>query len=163
MSRLIVAMAAAALIAAAPAPAAYAHAARVATDPAENAVLSTAPTRVSATFNERLQTIFAAMTVVGPDGKLWSAGDPKVQGAIVSVGLRPLGPAGNYTVNYRVTSHDGHVVSGAWSFRLIVPGTGSPGPGAVDNAGRRIPVWPFGAAALALLAAVGVWAARRRP
>lgn len=142
---------------------AFAHAARVSADPADGAVLTTGPDRVSATFNERLQTTFAAVTVVGPDGNVWSTGEPTVQGAIVAVGLRPLGPAGTYTVNYRVTSADGHVVSGSWSFRLSVPGTGTPGPPAGARAGGGIPVWPFVVAALALVAVGGWWAVRRRP
>jgi methionine-rich copper-binding protein CopC len=109
---------------------ASAHAVRVATDPVENAELSQAPQKVSATFNEKLQPQFAAMTVVGPDSNLWSTGDPHVDGAVISVGVLPLGPSGTYTVNYRVTSADGHVVSGSWSFRLTVSGTGTPGPSA---------------------------------
>ncbi len=143
---------------------ACAHAARLSTDPADNAVLTTGPDRVTATFNERLQTAFAAMTVVGPDANVWSTGEPTVQGAIVGIGLRPLGPAGTYTVNYRVTSADGHVVSGSWSFRLTVPGTGSPGPPAAGrDAGGGVPVWPFVVAAVALVAAGAWWALRRRP
>jgi hypothetical protein len=145
------------------AQAASAHAARVSTEPADNAVVATGPDRVSATFNERLQTTFAAMTVVGPDGNVWSTGEPTVQGAVVGVGLRPLGPAGSYTVNYRVTSADGHVVSGSWSFRLAVPGTGTPGPAASGaQSGGHLPVWPFVAVTLALVAAAGLWAVRRR-
>ncbi|OJZ71909.1 copper resistance protein CopC [Mycobacterium paraffinicum] len=146
---------------------ASAHAARVATDPADNAVLATGPDRVSATFNEQLQTTFAAMTVVGPDGNVWSAGDPVVRGAVVGIGVRPLGPAGTYTVNYRVTSADGHVVSGSWSFRLTIPGTGTPGPPAAGGAaGARdsgVPVWPFVVVAVALLAGGALWAVRHRP
>jgi methionine-rich copper-binding protein CopC len=143
---------------------ASAHAARVSADPPDNAVLATAPGRVTATFNERLQTTFAAMTVVGPDGNEWSTGEPSVQGAVVGIGLRPLGPLGTYTVNYRVTSADGHVVSGSWSFRLAVAGTGTPGPPAAGPAaGGGIPVWPFALAAVALVAAGGWWAVRRRP
>ncbi|BBX64118.1 copper resistance protein C [Mycobacterium saskatchewanense] len=146
------------------APLASAHAVRVAADPADNAELASGPSRVSATFNEGLQTTFAAMTVVGPDGNVWSTGEPAVQGAIVSVGLRPLGPAGTYTVNYRVTSADGHVVSGSWSFRLTVPGTGAPGPAAVGtDTGGALPVWPFVVVAVTLVAAGAFWAARRRP
>lgn len=146
------------------APPASAHAARVSADPADNAVLTTGPGRVTATFNERLQTAFAAMTVVGPDGNLWSTGEPTVQGAVVGIDLRPLGPAGAYTVNYRVTSADGHVVSGSWSFRLTVPGTGTPGPPAGGrDAGGGIPAWPFVVVAVALVAAGGWWAVRRRP
>jgi copper resistance protein C len=146
------------------AAAASAHAARVSVDPAENAAVSTGPARVRATFNEDLQTTFAAMTVVGPDRNLWSSGQPQVQGAVVSVGVRPLGPTGNYTVNYRVTSADGHVVSGSWSFRLTAPGTGTPGPAAdtSDTAPDDVPVWPFIVGAVVLVGAAVLWQARNR-
>lgn len=148
------------------APVASAHAARIATDPAENAALTTGPQRVSATFNEQMQPEFAAMTVVGPDGNLWNSGDPQVAGAVLSIGVRPLGPAGTYTVNYRVTSADGHPVSGSWTFRLTVAATGTPGPSAakpVEPAdGGGIPVWPFLVAGAAIIAAGILWAARRR-
>jgi methionine-rich copper-binding protein CopC len=143
---------------------AAAHATRLATDPVENTELTKAPEKVSATFNEALQSSFAAMTVVGPDGNLWSTGDPKVDGAVVSVGVRPLGPSGTYTVNYRVTSADGHVVSGSWSFKLTVSGTGTPGPSAsaTSPANDGIPVWPFFAAAGLIVAGGALWAVRRQ-
>lgn len=145
------------------APAASAHATRVSTDPATDAALASGPQRVSATFNEQLQTSFAAMTVIGPDGNVWSTGEPTVQGAVVGIALRALGPAGTYTVNYRVTSADGHVVSGSWSFRLTVPGTGTPGPPAArPDGGGALPVWPFIAVAVALVAGGAWWAARGR-
>jgi copper resistance protein C len=144
---------------------ASAHAARIETDPAENAALAEGPRRVSATFNEALQPQFDAMTVVGPDGNLWSEGDAQVQGAVISVGVRQLGPAGTYTVNYRVTSADGHPVSGSWAFRLTEASTGTPGPSAAKAAdtsgGGPIPVWPFLIAG-ALIIGAGIWWAARR-
>ncbi len=144
-------------------PSASAHATRIAADPLENSSLTTAPSRVSATFSEQLQSEFAAMTVVGPDGHLWSSGDPEVQGATVGVKVRPLGPPGAYTVNYRVTSADGHVVSGSWSFTLTRSGPGTPGPEAAAPAGDSgLAVWPFLAGAAALVAAGALWAVRRR-
>ena len=142
---------------------AAAHAIRIATDPADKAALAAGPDRVSATFNERMQTTFAAMTVVGPDGNLWSTGDPQVQGAVVSVALRPLGPTGTYTVNYRATSADGHVVSGSWSFELTRAGSGEPGPPAATPAEPGLPVWPFVVGATVLIAGGALWAVRRRP
>jgi methionine-rich copper-binding protein CopC len=153
------------IVALAGAPTASAHAVRIATDPAVDAVLSTGPTQVSATFNERLQTTFAAMTVVGPDGNLWSSGQPHLQGAVISLDVMPLGPVGTYTVNYRVTSADGHVVSGSWPFRLSIAGVGKPGPPAssMSNQPQGIPVWPFLAAAVVLIGGAGGWAIRRRP
>ena len=146
--------------------AASAHATRVATDPVENTELTKAPQKVSATFNEKLQPQFVAMTVVGPDGNLWSSGDPQVSGAVVSVGVRPLGPSGTYTVNYRVTSADGHPVSGSWSFRLTVAATGTPGPSAARPADAggdgAIPVWPFLVAGALIIGGGILWAARRK-
>jgi methionine-rich copper-binding protein CopC len=146
---------------------ASAHAIRIATDPAQDAALAKGPERVSATFNEQLQTEFAAMTVVGPDGNLWSTGDTKIDGAIASVAVMPLGPVGSYTVNYRVTSADGHVVSGSWSFRLTTAGTGTPGPPASSASGESgsgggVPIWPFVVAAVVIVGAAALWAARRR-
>jgi hypothetical protein len=118
---------------------------------------------VSATFNEPLQPGFDSMTVVGPDGNLWSAGEARVQGAIVSVALRPLGPVGRYTVNYRVTSADGHVVTGSWWFELTTAGTGAPGPSAAARPAREtgLPIWPFLVAGAVAIVIVAAWAARR--
>jgi methionine-rich copper-binding protein CopC len=153
---------------------AAAHAARIASDPNENASLTEPPPRVSAMFNEAMQPQFAAMTVVGPDGNLWSTGEPWVDGAVISVGVRPLGPAGTYTVNYRATSADGHVVAGSWSFQLTVAGPGASGPAAAgsgppaadaaENSDEPsdIPVWPFFLGAVVIIGAGVVWAARRR-
>jgi copper resistance protein C len=144
------------------APLATAHAARIACDPAEGARLARGPAQVSATFDEPLQMAFPAMTVVGPDANLWSSGDPRVDGAVISVVLRPLGPVGRYTVNYRVTSADGHPVTGSWWFELTAPGSGTPGrPAAAAPSAGGMPVWPFVAVGAALLAIVAGWALRR--
>jgi copper resistance protein C len=142
---------------------ASAHATRIAADPADKSSLVKGPERVSATFNEQMQSAFAAMTVVGPDGNLWSTGDPQVQGAVLSVAVRPLGPAGTYTVNYRATSADGHVVSGSWSFDLTASGAGDPGPPAsAPTAESGIPVWPFVAGAVVIVGGAALWSVRRR-
>lgn len=145
---------------------ASAHATRIATDPAENARLTETPASVAATFSEALQAQFAAMTVVGPDQNLWSTGEPQVQGAVLRVGVRPLGPSGRYTVNYRATSADGHVINGSWSFELSVQGSGTPGPPAAAPADTRaddgLPVWPFFVGAVVIIGAAAVWAVRRR-
>ena len=142
---------------------ASAHATRIAADPAADASVAQGPARVTATFNEQLQPAFSGMTVVGPDGNLWSTGDVQVQGATASIALRPLGPIGPYTVNYRVTSADGPVVHGAWSVRLTEAGSGSPGPAAAGNvADGGLPVWPFVVVAVVIVGAGAWWAARRR-
>ena len=145
------------------APAASAHTVLTATDPSADSTVDAGPSRVTATFNEELQPNFVAMTVVGPDGNLWSQGDASVQGNTVSIGLRPPGPSGPYTVNYRVTSEDGHVVSGSWSFTVAVAGPGTPGaPVQAIGQRDRIPLWPFVVGATVLITGAAVWGLRRR-
>ena len=142
---------------------ASAHTALIKSDPAADSTVQTGPARVTATFSEELQPTFAAMTVVGPDGNLWSSGDPQVQGATASVSLRPLGPSGRYTVNYRVTSADGHVVTGSWSFTVAVPSTGQPGPAvAGPQQSDPIPLWPFVLGLVLLSGCAALWVLRHR-
>ena len=153
-----------AILALAGAGTASAHAIRTGADPAPDSSVGAGPVQASATFNEQLQTDFASMTVVGPDGNLWSDGQARVQGAVASVALRqPLGPAGTYTVNYRVTSADGHVVSGSWAFELTAAGGGSPGPAVAAPGGDDgVPVWPFVVLAAVIVGGGAVVAVRRR-
>jgi methionine-rich copper-binding protein CopC len=156
-----------AVLALAGAGVAAAHATLISSDPAPAAQLAEVPPRVSATFSEDLQSAFAAMTVVGPDGNLWSAGEVRVIGPVAEVDLLPLGPAGTYTANYRVTSADGHVITGSWSFELTVAETGTPGPPVAPAAEPAsspdggTPVWPFAVAAVVIVG-VGVWWWSRR-
>ncbi|MDT5133081.1 MAG: copper resistance protein, partial [Mycobacterium sp.] len=64
---------------------------------------------------------------------------------------------------YRVTSADGHVVSGSWSFRLTTPGTGTPGPVAsTPSAPGGVPAWPFIAAGVLVVVGAAWWRLRRR-
>ncbi|MGN2634919.1 copper resistance CopC family protein [Nocardia takedensis] len=127
---------------------AAAHSAPVSSVPEDGASVATGPAQVSITFNEELQTNFPSLTVVGPDGNLWSKGEPVVTGRSVAVQVGDLGPAGQYTVAYRVTSADGHPVSGKRAFTLTTPGNGTPGPrpdakasGEGDDDG--VPLWVF--------------------
>ncbi|WP_280249695.1 copper resistance CopC family protein [Nocardia abscessus] len=128
---------------------AAAHSAATGSVPEDNATVDAGPERASVTFNEELQPSFPSLTVVGPDGNLWSKGDPVVEGKTVSVAVGELGPAGEYTIAYRVTSADGHPVSGKRHFTLGEPGNGTPGPkpnaksdGSSDGSGG-IPLWVF--------------------
>ncbi|MCF8568890.1 copper resistance protein CopC [Gordonia sp. HY002] len=106
---------------------ASAHSARTGASPEDGASLDTAPDRVTLTFNEDLQTAYATLKVVGPDGHFWQKGEPTVDGRDISVPIDGLGPAGEYKVNFRVTSADGHPVQGQTTFTLTTAGEGTPG------------------------------------
>jgi len=147
---------------------AAAHSVVMSSTPENGQEIAEAPERVSVTFNESLQEQFAALTVVGPDGNLWSKSDPIVEGATVSVELDGLGPVGEYTVAYRVTSADGHPVSGTRTFTLTQEGTGTPGEAVSDSAESGSDddggpaVWWFVAAGVVVVVA-GLAFALRKP
>ncbi len=76
------------------------------------------------------------MTVVGPDGNLWSAGDVRVDGLVATVGLRPLGPKTLHTATTaRHLRRDGHVINGSWSSISPSPKPPPRPPGAPDHSG----------------------------
>ncbi|MEV0947070.1 copper resistance CopC family protein [Rhodococcus sp. NPDC049939] len=151
---------------------AAAHTAVIGSNPDNGAQISTGPNQVSVTFNEPLQAEFASLTVVGPDGNLWTKSDPSVVGDTVSAEVGQLGPPGEYTIAYRVTSADGHPVSGTRTFTLTQPESGAPGapassagtlasgPGESEDGG--VPLWVFIVAGVVVFAG-GLWLALRQP
>ncbi|MEU2034254.1 copper resistance CopC family protein [Nocardia amamiensis] len=112
---LIAAMLAAVLAGVGPAGA---HAALAGSTPADGDRIETAPPQVTLTFNESIQPSFATIAVLGPDGRQWARSEPHVAGRHVSVDLDGLGPAGRYTVGFRVVSTDGHPIQGDYTFEL---------------------------------------------
>ena len=85
----------------------------------------------------RMNARVAVLNVVGPDGHYWQRGEPVVRGPQISVAVGELGPVGTYTVNYRVTSADGHPISGTAAFTLTQEGSGTPGAAADASAGSE--------------------------
>jgi methionine-rich copper-binding protein CopC len=110
---------------------AFAHTRLQSSDPADGSSLGAGPQRVSLTFNEPMQTGFATLTVIGPDGRPYQSGEVTANGGTVSIGVAPLGPAGRYEIGYRVVSEDGHPVTGSVAFPAeLGPGrTGERDPG----------------------------------
>lgn len=146
---------------------ASAHSVAISSSPENGSSVDAGPAQVSVTFNEAVQSQFASLTVVGPDGNLWSRSDPTVSGATVSVDVGDLGPTGTYTIAYRVTSADGHPVSGTRTFTLTTAGSGTPGPAADANAASDsssggVPLWPFLIAAVVVFAGGLFFALRKK-
>lgn len=131
-------------------------------NPADGASITQSPGTVTLTFNEPVQTTFASMSVVGPGRSEWGNGDPVVTGKTVSIAVGTLGAAGDYTVNYRITSADGHVVSGSTRFTLTEDGGGTPVATTESTDESGVPAWPFIAGAVALVLAGLGWSFRPR-
>jgi copper resistance protein C len=97
---------------------ALAHTALKSSNPAKGASLPAAPPEITLTFSEPVQVEAGAITVAGPGGAQWTVGQPAVTGAVVTAPVTPAGPAGQYTINYRVISADGDPVRGTVAFSL---------------------------------------------
>lgn len=105
---------------------AFAHDALVASEPADGAVLASAPSQLVLTFTGEQLPVGSAVTVTGPDGEEWADGAPAVAGTTVTQALRSDLLPGAYAVSWRSVSADGHPIEGTFGF--TVEGTASPDP-----------------------------------
>ena len=116
------------------APVAAAHSVLISVDPEDGSQLDAAPEQIVLTFNEEINQNFASVAVTaGDDRTNRVAGEPMVDGETVTARVDGLAP-GAYTVGYRVTSADGHVVSGSSVF-TVAGAEGGDGAGAAGGEG----------------------------
>lgn len=103
----------------APAPA-FAHDVLIDSNPEDGAALDTVPEEVVLTFNNSpiAGGSGSAIVVTGPDGAENQEGELEFDGTDVSVGLAPLGEAGEYGIAYRVVSSDGHPIQDTLTFSV---------------------------------------------
>jgi len=104
--------------------AAQAHARFLASEPANGSTLTTAPASVRLTFNEDVLAGSAKLRLDGPAGAA-AVGEVVVRTTTVAAALPPDLGSGTYTVTWRVTSADGHPISGAFRFTLTLPAAAS--------------------------------------
>jgi len=105
------------------ASAAQAHNILVGTSPKNGSMTGAVPASVTLTFNEPALAVGTILIVTGPAGQVQTGATILVNNT-VSQHLRPGSPAGRYTVVWRVTSSDGHPVSGQFVFTAM---SASPG------------------------------------
>lgn len=145
------------------APAA-AHNSFATSDPADGATVARTPGAVVLTFDQPAVALGTQVVVTGPDGPA-STGAAQLVDATVRQPLVPGAPAGVYTVNWRVTSSDGHPITGTLTFTATAAGTGEYlGPAEplppVERGGT--PAWSWVLLAVLLLGAAGALSLRRR-
>ena len=115
-----------------PAAPASAHNALESTDPADGSTVGTLPDAVVLTFNLPALSLGSAITVTGPAGDV-AEGKPQFVNDTVSQPVRAGAPAGAYTVVWRVTSADGHPISGTFRFTATSGGDGGTAPSATPS------------------------------
>lgn len=105
------------------APLASAHAVILTTEPSNDAIVESAPARVTLRFNEPVETAFGAVRVYDSEAHRVDSARVDRPGADgVAVGVDGPLARGTYTVTWRVVSADSHPVSGAFVFHVGAPG-----------------------------------------
>jgi copper resistance protein C len=99
---------------------AAAHAELVSSTPAAGGTVRELPRAVTLTFTEPVRTP-AFVQVTGPSGSDLARGVARARDADLTQPVERSTEAGPYTVAYRVTSADGHPVSGTVRFTLAAP------------------------------------------
>jgi len=100
-------------LAAAPASA---HTDLVSTDPVDGAVLEAVPTEVTFTFSEPLLPDFVRFIRISPQGETTDLTAVSIENNVAILAWPADLPAGEWTVEYRVVSQDGHPVNGSIFF-----------------------------------------------
>ena len=160
MRKVLVTLALAAMAVLGTATPALAHNVLISTDPGKGATLDAGPAKVTLTFDAPVQGgDINQISVLGPGNTQWAEGSVEISSNVVSAPVRPLGPAGTYTVGYRILSADGHAVEGSYTFTLTKAGTGTPATagaalGAATSSGGSgggVPIWVWIVGAVVLL------------
>ncbi|MFC3491840.1 copper resistance CopC/CopD family protein [Glycomyces rhizosphaerae] len=97
---------------------AWAHATATKTTPASGELLDTPPSEVVVEFNEPVTPVDAATGVVAPDGDRADTGLTQNEDETVLTIAVDADAEGTYLVGYRVVSHDGHPVSGSFTYSV---------------------------------------------
>lgn len=105
------------------ATAAQAHNILITTSPVDGSMPAVVPSQVTLTFNQPALAVGTILIVTGPAGQV-QTGAAVLVDSNVTEHLQPGSPAGLYTVAWRVTSADGHPVSGKFSFTARSPSPG---------------------------------------
>lgn len=117
--------------------AAHAHASLIETDPADNSLLGTLPTRVTLRFNEPVDPLVFRLAL--PDGSTQALTTITAIDGGVQIALPPEDAPGTYGVSWRVISADGHPVGG--TLLLSVGERSATTAGTDTNYARWTAVW----------------------
>ncbi|WP_434724043.1 copper resistance CopC/CopD family protein [Mesorhizobium sp. RIZ17] len=117
---------------------ALAHAALVATDPADGAVLPQSPGEFSLTFSEPVSPL--VLTLVRPDGSQLALTSFRLNDQTVEIDNPETLKSGTHVLSWRVVSVDGHPVAGSALFSIGAPSAAPVAAEAVDRT-LRAAIW----------------------
>ena len=109
---------------------AVAHDTLLESEPGHGEHVDDSPEEIVLTYDAHILDVSPAIVLIGPDGEV-EVGQPQVVGTQLLTEIPPLDD-GNYTVNWRVVSSDGHPISGTFEFAV-----GDAPPPAADGTGGQ--------------------------
>lgn len=149
---------------------ASAHVRLIASAPEPGQALDSPPPSIRLTFDDGLKAE-PIITVTDPNGTEWAMGRPTMDNKVVTVPVdAPQGPAGKYTVQYRVTGMDSHLIVGEVQFDITtafgqprgVDETVTPtAESTSDSGGGTWWIWVVGVLAVLVIVALEVRRKRR--
>jgi methionine-rich copper-binding protein CopC len=120
---------------------ALAHATLVETYPADADTLAESPEQVRLRFDEPIEAAFDPVKVYDQQGDRVDEDDARVDpndAKVLVGGLEEL-PDGSYTVEWRVTSIDGHIIDDTYQFAVAASDAQSSVTAQTDNEGAEEP------------------------
>jgi len=102
---------------------AFAHTSLVTSNPVQSAVISKLPSKISLTFDDALLTLGKTainhVVVTDPTGVIITSGVDVVKRTVLSDAFKAgQFSKGKYSVSYRVSAQDGHIVIGKFTFSV---------------------------------------------
>ena len=142
---------------------AAAHSQLERTDPVDGSQVATLPAQITLTFNQNVLGLGSAVQVTGPSGSV-ADGPPTVVNNQLQQAIQPGSGAGDYTVLWRVTSADGHPISGRFAFSAAAGSAGSDAAAGSGGSGAEsggLAIWVL-LGCVAVVLAGGVFLIARR-
>lgn len=118
---------------------ASAHDTLVDSDPAADEVVTTTPEELVLTFSGEISDLGVQFVVTGPQGRDVVQGTPTVEGITVTQELADELVNGDYEATWRVTSSDGHPISGTIPFTIDAEDAADNGPATDAPTGESTP------------------------
>lgn len=115
-----------------PAPA-RAHDTLISSDPADGAAVETSPEQITLTYSADLLEVSPVVRIVDADGETVLEETPTVDGPTAVLDLADPLPAGEYEIQWRVVSSDGHPIEGT----LALTVENDPAAGDLEPAGEK--------------------------
>lgn len=106
-----------AVVALLPLPA-QAHDTLIESDPVDGETLETSPESLTLTYSANVLEVSPVVRIADADGETVAEVTPTVDGPTVTAELEEPLPAGDYTVQWRVVSSDGHPIEGSFAFTV---------------------------------------------